>query len=101
MNYLLIAGSSLKSPLPDLIILDLKLPGIDGHEILKFLKGDGRLRTIPVIVFSDSESVKDIANVYDMHANCFVIKPQDPDQFVKYIVSIDNFWSNTVRIPIA
>jgi chemotaxis family two-component system response regulator Rcp1 len=99
--YLLNAGSSLKLPRPDLIILDLNLPGKDGHEILRFLKTDDRFKTIPVVVFSDSEAVTDIAEVYDMYANCFIIKPRDSSVFVKYIASIDNFWSNTVRIPTA
>jgi chemotaxis family two-component system response regulator Rcp1 len=99
MDYLLKAGSSQKSPRPDLIILDLNLPGKNGHEILKYLKSEDRFKTIPIVVFSDSESIKDITEVYDMYANCFVIKPRDPSIFVKYIASIENFWSNTVRIP--
>jgi chemotaxis family two-component system response regulator Rcp1 len=99
MDLLLQSGSSFNSARPDLIILDLKLPGKDGRQLLEFLKTDDRFKTTPVVVLTDSQSLDDITEAYNLFANCFIIKPVNTDTFLKYIVAIDNFWTNTVRIP--
>jgi len=98
MDYLLKAGSDLNAIRPDLIILDLKLPGISGLQLLKFLKTDKILRRIPVIILTDSGSAEDITDAYNLFANCFIIKPRDSDVFMKYVEYIDNFWSTIVSI---
>lgn len=98
MDYLLKAASDLNAIRPDLIILDLKLPGISGLQLLKFLKTDKILRRIPVIILTDSDLAKDITDAYNLFANCFIIKPRDSDVFMKYVEYIYNFWSTTVSI---
>jgi two-component system response regulator len=98
MDYLLKAESDLNAVRPDLIILDLNLPGISGLQLLKFLKTDKILTRIPVIILTDSDSAQDITDAYNLFANCFIIKPRDSDLFMKYVEYIDNFWSTTVSI---
>lgn len=98
MDYLLKAESDLNAVRPDLIILDLNLPGISGLQLLKFLKTDKILTRIPVIVLTDSDSAQDITDAYNLFANCFIIKPRDSGVFMKYVEYIDNFWSTTVSI---
>ena len=98
MDYLLKAESDLNAVRPDLIILDLKLPGTHGLQILKFIKTDDVLRRIPVIILTDSDSAQDVTDAYNLYANCFIIKPRDSDLFMKYVEYIDNFWSTTVSI---
>jgi chemotaxis family two-component system response regulator Rcp1 len=99
MEYLLNLGTNLKTIRPELVVLDLKLPGKNGLELLKFLKTDDSLKRIPVIVMTDSDSAKDISDVYDLFANCFIIKPLDSDEYMKYIEYIDSFWSAVVKLP--
>jgi chemotaxis family two-component system response regulator Rcp1 len=99
MEYLLNLGTDLKTIRPQLVVLDLKLPGKNGLELLKFLKTDDSLKRIPVIVMTDSDSAKDISDVYDLFANCFIIKPLDSDEYMKYIEYIDSFWSAVVKLP--
>ncbi len=99
MDYLInLSKSSVKSG-PILIVLDLKLPGKDGLMLLEFLKDDDFLKRIPVVILTDSESINDIKKAYDLHANCFIIKPMETEKFMKYVEYIDNFWSNTVMVP--
>lgn len=98
MDYLLKSGTDLNTIRPDLVVLDLKLPGITGLQLLEFLKTDDRLKRIPVVVLTDSDSAKDISDAYNLYANCFIIKPRDSDVFMKYVEYIDNFWSTTVSI---
>jgi CheY-like chemotaxis protein len=84
---------------PDLIILDLNLPLSHGFDVLTHLKSDPRLRRIPVIVLSSSANREDILKSYDLHANCYILKPVDLEPFVELIQSIENFWSQTVNLP--
>ncbi len=79
-------------PKPDLILLDLNLPKIDGREVLEKLKSDMTLKDIPVIVLSGSDAETDITTSYDLHANSYVIKPDNFDDLKEIIVSIENFW---------
>jgi chemotaxis family two-component system response regulator Rcp1 len=99
MEYLLKLGTDLKSIRPELVVLDLKLPGKNGLELLKFLKNDDSLKRIPVIVMTDSDSAKDISDAYNLFANCFIVKPLDSEVFMKYVEYIDNFWSAVVKLP--
>lgn len=84
---------------PDLILLDLNLPRKDGREVLKEIKNDPDLMTIPVVILTISEAEKDILASYSLHANCYVIKPLDLNQFLKVVRSIEDFWLTSVKLP--
>jgi len=84
---------------PDLVMLDLNLPRKDGREVLEELKADAELKTIPVIVLTTSASDKDISRSYDLHANCFITKPVDYNQFTNVVRSIEDFWLKVVTLP--
>jgi len=84
---------------PDLILLDLNLPRKDGREVLDEIKRDPDLETIPVVVLTVSEAEKDILASYHLHANCYIIKPLDLNQFSKVVKSIQDFWLTIVRLP--
>lgn len=86
-------------PQPDLILLDLNIPKKDGREILQDIKNDDKLRLIPVIILTTSKSERDILSCYRSHANCYIEKPVDFNQFVEIIGNIKDFWLNTVRLP--
>ena len=89
----------LGSKLPDIIILDLNLPKKDGCEVLKEIKENNDLKTIPVIILTTSSAEKDILRAYDLHANAYIVKPLDFDEFMKVIESITDFWFKTVTLP--
>jgi CheY-like chemotaxis protein len=84
---------------PDLILLDLNLPKKDGREVLAEIKGDENLRRIPVIVLTTSSAEQDILRIYDLHANCYITKPVDLDQFSAVVKSIEAFWFTIVKLP--
>jgi CheY-like chemotaxis protein len=84
---------------PDLILLDLNLPRKDGREVLAVIKEDAALRRIPVVVLTTSKAEEDILRTYDLHANCYITKPVDLDQFISVVRSIDEFWLAVVRLP--
>lgn len=84
---------------PDLVLLDLNLPGMDGYEVLRTVKADTHLRPIPVVVLTSSESETDLIKAYQQHANCFISKPVDFDGFVEIVKSIELFWFSVVRLP--
>lgn len=84
---------------PDLILLDLNLPKKDGREVLKEIKSDPKLQQIPVIVLTTSESREDVAKSYNLHANCYMVKPVSFEQFVVVVRSIENFWFHLVKLP--
>lgn len=83
---------------PELVLLDLNIPKINGREVLRHVKDDTGLRSIPIIVFSTSEAQHDINTSYELHANCYVTKPVDYDEFVKVITSIVNFWNQVRKV---
>lgn len=85
--------------LPDLILLDLNLPKKDGREVLAEIKADPKLMCIPVIVLTTSAAEQDIVNMYSHHANCYITKPVDFNQFIDVIKSIENFWFSIVKLP--
>lgn len=84
---------------PDLILLDLNLPRKSGREVLAEIKHDERLKTIPVVVLTTSSDEQDIARAYDNHANCYLTKPVELDQFLRVVHSIENFWLTLVKLP--
>ncbi len=84
---------------PDLILLDLNLPKKDGREVLEEIKQDDKLKRIPVVVLTTSRAEEDILRTYDLHANCYVTKPVDLDQFINIVKSIEDFWLTIVRLP--
>lgn len=84
---------------PDLVILDVNLPRKNGHEVLKYIKESDSLKHIPVIMLTTSSSEIDIIKSYKNHANCFVTKPLDVDDFLKAVIEIENFWISLVQLP--
>ena len=86
-------------PSPDIILLDLNLPGKDGREVLKEIKEDDELKRIPVVILTTSKAEGDILKSYNLHANSYITKPVDFDQFIKVIKSIENFWLDIVKLP--
>jgi len=85
--------------LPDLIFLDLNLPGMSGTEVLAAIKGTPGLSRVPVVILTSSQAERDIAKSYDLHANCYVTKPLDFTQFIEVVQSIEDFWFTVVRLP--
>jgi chemotaxis family two-component system response regulator Rcp1 len=85
-------GEYADAPRPDLILLDLNLPKKSGHEVLAEIKTDEQLRHIPVVVLTASEAEQDITRAYDLHADCYITKSFDLDQFVMVVKSIEDFW---------
>ena len=84
---------------PDLILLDVNLPKKNGHEVLEHIKSQKNLKQIPVIMLTTSSSEKDISMSYKNHANCFITKPVDVENFLKVVYSIENFWISIVTLP--
>jgi CheY-like chemotaxis protein len=87
------------APQPELILLDLNLPKKDGREVLAEIKADPNLRRIPVVVLTTSSSEEDILKIYDLHANCYITKPVDLEQFMGVVKSIEDFWVSVVKLP--
>jgi two-component system response regulator len=84
---------------PDLILLDLNLPRLDGREVLAAVKGHDELKRIPVVVLTTSKAEEDVSKAYGLHANCYVTKPVDFEQFASAIQAIENFWFTVVSLP--
>lgn len=84
---------------PDLILLDLNLPKKDGREVLAEIKGDSSLRGIPVVILTTSKAEEDVLKSYQLHANCYITKPVDLQQFVDVVQSIEDFWLCVVKLP--
>ena len=99
MLYLRGKGKFSGSPRPDIIILDFNLPNKDGREVLREIKEDDKLKNIPVVVLTTSNAEKDILRAYELHANAYITKPIDFNQFIKVVGSIENFWLEIVQLP--
>jgi CheY-like chemotaxis protein len=99
LRYLLQEGEHADAVRPDLVLLDLNLPRVDGREVLARVKADDRLRTIPVVILTTSEAEEDVLRSYDLHANAFVTKPVDFESFVEVIRQVDDFFISVVRLP--
>ncbi len=84
---------------PDIILLDLNLPKKDGREVLIEIKSDPELKCIPVIILTTSAAQQDIVNTYSHHANCYIMKPIDFNEFIKVVRMIENFWLEIVKLP--
>jgi chemotaxis family two-component system response regulator Rcp1 len=92
-------GQYAAAPRPDVILLDLNLPRKGGREVLEDIKADPALRAIPVVILTSSEAEIDIAQAYALHANCYISKPVDLDQFITVVKSIEDFWFTIVKLP--
>jgi len=92
-------GEYADAPTPDLVLLDFNLPMRDGREVLANIKNDPVLKRLPVVILSSSEAEQDILQSYDLHANCYIQKPLDFEQFTTVIKSVGNFWFNIVKLP--
>lgn len=99
MAFLRHEGKYKNAPIPDMILLDLNLPKKNGREVLAEIKMDSKLKHIPVVVLTTSQAEKDIIMTYNMHANCYITKPVDFDQFISVVKSIENFWFTVVKLP--
>jgi chemotaxis family two-component system response regulator Rcp1 len=99
MAFLRRQGAQSAAPRPDLILLDLNLPKMDGREVLARIKEDASLKTIPTIILTTSEAEADIARSYELQANCYLSKPVQLDQFETLVKSINDFWLTKVKLP--
>jgi len=93
-------GKHSNAKLPDLILLDVNLPKKNGHEVLQYIKGDEKLKRIPVIMLTTSSFKKDINLAYDNYANCYITKPMEVKDFINVVTTIENFWISIVNLPI-
>jgi two-component system, chemotaxis family, response regulator Rcp1 len=84
---------------PDLVLLDLNLPKKDGREVLAEIKEDPELRLVPVVVLTTSAAERDLLKSYDLHANAYIVKPIDLNQFIEVVQAIENFWFSIVKLP--
>ena len=98
-DFLFRKGKYEDAPRPDLILLDLNLPKKDGRELLSEIKNDPHLKRIPVVILTTSKAEEDIIKTYNLHANCYITKPLDLDQFIKVVRSIEEFWLTIVKLP--
>lgn len=99
MEFLRQEGKFKTAPRPDIVLLDLNMPRKDGREVLMEVKNDDRLKCIPIIVLTSSGVQRDIWEAYKLHANCYIIKPADFNQFKEVIQAIDRFWLRKVTLP--
>ncbi|HEY4742608.1 MAG TPA: response regulator [Candidatus Acidoferrales bacterium] len=99
MAFLRHEGIHARSPRPDLILLDLNLPKMDGREVLAQIKKDDKLKTIPTVILTTSDAEADIAKSYQLQANCYLSKPVQLDAFENLVKSINDFWLTKVKLP--
>lgn len=99
MEFLNKEGKYADIPFPDIILLDLNLPRKDGREVLKEIKENQILKSIPVVILTTSADEEDILKTYRLHANCYITKPVDLAQFIKVVKSVENFWFSIVKLP--
>jgi len=99
LDFLYRRGDHADAVQPDLVLLDLNLPKVDGMEVLERVKDDPDLKQIPVIVLTSSEDETDIVESYDRHTNAYLTKPIDPDEFVDLVRSLESFWLRFVHLP--
>jgi CheY-like chemotaxis protein len=99
MQFLRQEAEYASSPRPDLILLDLNLPRKNGHEVLAEIKTDPDLKAIPIVILTTSQAEKDILEAYDLHANCYIVKPVGFENFVEAVRSIQQFWFSVVTLP--
>jgi two-component system, chemotaxis family, response regulator Rcp1 len=99
LTFLRREGEYGDAPRPDIILLDLNLPRLDGRQVLQEIKNDELLKRIPVVVLTTSDNETDVISTYNLHANCYITKPVDFAQFISVVKSIENFWFSIVKLP--
>ncbi len=99
IEFLYKKGKYSDAPRPELIILDLNLPKKDGREVLEEIKVDDNLKRIPIVILTTSKAEEDVLKTYNLHANCYITKPLDFEQFLQVVKSIENFWMSIVVLP--
>ncbi len=101
MTFLHRSGKYASAPRPDLILLDLNLPRMDGREVLAEIKAHDHLKRIPVVILTTSSAEEDILRSYDLYANCYITKPVSMVDFIKVVTAIQDFWLTIVKLPVA
>lgn len=99
VDFLFKRGRFADAPRPDIILLDLNLPKKDGRQVLSEIKAEAGLAQIPVVVLTTSQAEEDIVRAYQLHANCYISKPVDFNQFLRIVASIEEFWLSVVKLP--
>lgn len=99
LDYLFKRGNFSDAITPDVILLDLNMPKTDGKEVLAEIKSEPKLKRIPVIIMTSSESDQDILQSYNLHANCYIVKPVDAAKFIQVVQKVENFWVDIVCLP--
>jgi chemotaxis family two-component system response regulator Rcp1 len=99
MEFLRRQGKYADAPRPDIVLLDLNMPRKDGREVLAEMKSDDDLKRIPVVILTTSEAEQDILKTYELHANCYLTKPVDLEQFISIVKSVEDFWLTIVQLP--
>ncbi len=99
IDYLENALKDITATLPDIILLDINIPKKSGHEVLQYIKTHDKMKHLPVLMLTTSSAEKDIMTSYQNHANCFISKPIQIDDFMELITKVEEFWLNTVAIP--
>ena len=99
MRFLRREGAFKDAVKPDLVLLDLNLPRMDGRAVLQAMKADPALRRIPVVVLTSSQAEQDVLKSYELHANCYITKPLDLPQFIKVVRAVEDFWFTVVKLP--
>ena len=99
IDFLRQQGGHVDAPRPDIVLLDLNLPRLDGRDVLADIKSDPELATIPIIVLTSSTAEADIQRSYELHANCYISKPVDFSEFLSAVQSLEGFWLKIVRLP--
>lgn len=99
MAYLTKHGEYADVPRPDLILLDLNMPRKDGREVLAEVKADENLKLIPIVILTTSKAEQDVLNAYGLHANCYISKPVNFEQFANVVQAIEQFWFTVVTLP--
>ena len=98
-DFCIASGPYMHAPIPEMILLDLNLPKINGIEVLRDVKADGLLARIPLIVLTTSDRENDVKIAYSLHANCYLTKPLEIDAFIDKVRAIELFWLNHARLP--
>jgi len=99
LDYLFKRNGNEDAITPDIVLLDLNLPGTDGREVLEQIKADKDLKRVPVIVLTSSKADKDVASSYDLYANCYIVKPVNASKFIEVVQNVENFWVDVVCLP--
>ena len=99
LDFLFKRNDYTQAPTPDIILLDLNLPRLNGRDVLEEVKKNDSLKSIPTIVLTSSKADKDIVDSYDLHANCYIVKPVDAVKFMEVVQHVENFWVDIVCLP--